>query len=95
MKKNSSKQDNFSIDVKDTRFDQIFDHPDFAIDPTSKLYNKTEAMETILAEKRQRSMKKYFPTKTKNTNEGIKNVKSKNSNLDVLKTKFENFGSKT
>ncbi|KAJ1981187.1 pre-rRNA-processing protein esf1 [Dimargaris xerosporica] len=47
-------QDDFHIDVNDTRFAAVHDSHQFAIDPTNPQFKKTKAMESLLQERRKR-----------------------------------------
>ncbi|KAI5955463.1 ESF1 [Candida theae] len=48
-------QDNFEANLNDPRFDEIFESHDFAIDPTSSEFKKTETMKKILKERSNRN----------------------------------------
>ena len=50
--------DEFTPDVNDPRFKEVFEDHDFAIDPTQPEFKKTPAMEKILKERTVRSSKK-------------------------------------
>jgi hypothetical protein len=41
---------NFKINTNDDRFKDMFNNPDFAIDPTDKSFKATEAMENLMSE---------------------------------------------
>lgn len=47
-------EDNFNVDLKDSRFDALFTSHHFAVDPSDPQYRKTKAMETILVERQKR-----------------------------------------
>ena len=47
-------QDNFSVDVADTRFSAVYSRPEFNIDPTDPNFKKTKNMEKIIGEKQKR-----------------------------------------
>lgn len=47
-------QDDFDVDLKDPRFQEIFENRDYSIDPTSSDFKKTKAMKKILDERSKR-----------------------------------------
>lgn len=46
--------DNFNVDLEDSRFDALFTSHHFAVDPSDPQYRKTKAMETIIEERQKR-----------------------------------------
>ncbi|KAK9235824.1 hypothetical protein V1525DRAFT_408801 [Lipomyces kononenkoae] len=46
--------DDFNIDVKDTRFGALYEHHEFAIDPSQPQFKETTAMKKLLEERRRR-----------------------------------------
>lgn len=54
---NNNDQKVFEIDVADSRFEKIYENPDFTIDPTDPKFDK-EANEKFLNEKRKRKIQK-------------------------------------
>eukprot|EP00795_Rhopilema_esculentum_P013292 gene13292-4129_t len=46
--------DNFEIDVKDSRFNALFNSPDYILDPSDPQFKKTKAMEKLIQEKQKR-----------------------------------------
>lgn len=48
--------DGFRVDVEDGRFNAVFEHEDFAIDPTDPAFKKTEAMGELLQERQKRRL---------------------------------------
>ncbi|KAJ8097578.1 hypothetical protein POJ06DRAFT_34833 [Lipomyces tetrasporus] len=56
--KASETMDDFNIDVKDPRFSMLYDHHEFAIDPSQPQFKETNAMKKLLDERRRRSQKK-------------------------------------
>ncbi|KAM7440683.1 pre-rRNA-processing protein esf1 [Porites harrisoni] len=46
--------DNFNVNLKDSRFDALFTSHHFAVDPSDPQYRKTKAMETIIEERQRR-----------------------------------------
>lgn len=67
-------QDSFQADLSDPRFKEIFENHDYAIDPTSSEFKKTETMTQILKERSKRLRKE--------TGESKKNKKSKKTSGD-------------
>jgi len=58
-RKNKAKEeemvdDNFNVDLKDSRFDALFTSHHFAVDPSDPQYRKTKAMESIIEERQKR-----------------------------------------
>lgn len=51
---NEPVQDNFEMDVSDTRFADVFNNPLFNIDPSAKEYKKTKGTEALITEKLKR-----------------------------------------
>jgi len=49
--------DNFNVDLEDSRFDALFTSHHFAVDPSDPQYRKTKAMETIIEERQNRREK--------------------------------------
>ena len=47
-------EDNFQIDVKDSRFDAIYSNHMYAIDPSVSHFKKTKSMDALLMEKQKR-----------------------------------------
>ncbi|KAK6512083.1 pre-rRNA-processing protein esf1 [Arthrobotrys musiformis] len=47
-------QDDYKMDVNDSRFAAIYEKTEFAIDPTNPRYKKTQAMEKVMEERRKR-----------------------------------------
>lgn len=47
-------EDDFNVDLKDSRFDALFTSHHFAVDPSDPQYRKTKAMETIIQERQKR-----------------------------------------
>lgn len=47
-------EDNFNVDLQDSRFDALFTSHHFAVDPSDPQYRKTKAMQTILVERQKR-----------------------------------------
>lgn len=50
-------QDNFTADLNDPRFKDVFENHEYAIDPTSSEFKKTETMKEILQERSKRLKK--------------------------------------
>ena len=48
----------FEVDVKDDRFNQLFESHEFAIDPNQPQFKKTSGMEKLLDERRRRTQNK-------------------------------------
>ncbi|KAK9386110.1 hypothetical protein V1515DRAFT_606210 [Lipomyces mesembrius] len=55
--KASEPLDDFNIDVKDARFSSLYDHHEFAIDPSQPQFKETTAMTKLLDETRRRRQK--------------------------------------
>ncbi|KAK9317780.1 hypothetical protein V1522DRAFT_383528 [Lipomyces starkeyi] len=55
--KASEPVDDFNIDVKDARFSALYDHHEFAIDPSRPQFKETTAMTKLLDETRRRRQK--------------------------------------
>lgn len=66
-------QDNFEANLNDPRFDEVFESHDFAIDPTSSEFKKTETMKKILKERSARNKMETAEVMIETT----KNVKSR------------------
>ncbi|CAB4064293.1 unnamed protein product [Lepeophtheirus salmonis] len=55
IEENGSVQaDNFTLDLKDPRFQAIFDDPDYNVDPSHPNFKKTKSMKEIISEKQKR-----------------------------------------
>ncbi|XP_040568854.1 uncharacterized protein [Lepeophtheirus salmonis] len=50
----SVQADNFTLDLKDPRFQAIFDDPDYNVDPSHPNFKKTKSMKEIISEKQKR-----------------------------------------
>ena len=57
-KQEETTQDDFEIDVNDTRFSALYSSHLYAVDPSDPQFKKTKAMDTIIREKQRRSEKK-------------------------------------
>lgn len=51
--------DDFKMDVQDPRFSAVFEHHEFAIDPSKPQFKETTAMKNLMDERRQRQKKKH------------------------------------
>ncbi|PVV03805.1 hypothetical protein BB560_001687 [Smittium megazygosporum] len=51
-------QESFTMDAQDDRFASVYTSSDFAIDPNSKNFKKTKAMENLLNERRKKYSRK-------------------------------------
>lgn len=86
-------QDNFKPDLNDSRFDEIFENHDYAIDPTSSEFKKTETMKQIMSE---RSKRNRHSGSNIESNKKQKKSNSNSSNaeistmVDKLKRKSKN-----
>ncbi|RDD39928.1 ESF1-like protein, partial [Trichoplax sp. H2] len=92
-------EDNFAIDVNDTRFNALYNSHEFAIDPSDSLYRKTKGMETLLKERQRRrrngdenadsssnSAKNNSQMKDKSISALVKSVKAKSLHLHGKKS---------
>lgn len=80
-------QDKFSADLNDPRFSEVFESHEFAIDPTSSEFKKTETMKEILQERSKRLKKDRGESRKKSK----KSKKSEpESSLDNLVQKLKN-----
>ncbi len=50
----SQQTDNFKLDLQDKRFEAIFHHADFNVDPSHPSFKKTKSMQEVIAEKQKR-----------------------------------------
>ncbi|XP_028393448.1 ESF1 homolog [Dendronephthya gigantea] len=57
-KQQETEQDDFKIDVNDSRFSAVYSSHLYAVDPSDPQFKKTKAMESIIREKQRRSNKK-------------------------------------
>lgn len=78
-------QDKFSADLNDPRFSEVFESHEFAIDPTSSEFKKTETMKEILQERSKRLRKDRGDSRKK-----TKKSKQPESSLDTLVQKLKN-----
>ena len=53
-RKMQQEADDFELDLKDNRFDAMFDNPDFNVDPSNPHFKKTKEMQQIIDEKQRR-----------------------------------------
>ncbi|KAJ1734504.1 pre-rRNA-processing protein esf1 [Coemansia biformis] len=58
-KKNPDVEDDFKLNVDDSRFGALFDSHTFAIDPNNPNFKKTKAMQQLLSESRKRHKASY------------------------------------
>ncbi|XP_074628281.1 ESF1 homolog [Acropora palmata] len=91
--------DDFNVDLKDSRFDALFTSHHFAVDPSDPQYRKTKGMESILQERmRRRENGEKLLQANKNKDEGtqrrdpslsvlVKSVKSKAGQFHEKKVK--------
>lgn len=84
-------QDNFEADLNDPRFKEIFENHEFAIDPTSSEFKKTQTMKKILKERSKRKQNGEGKSDTKRRNTGVeKSIESNGSDLTNLVNKLKN-----
>jgi NUC153 domain len=76
------------FDIKDARFQDLFDNPDFAIDPTAPQFKKTMAMEKVMEERRKRTISKSKPVE-KSYSKKRKVTDSSNDALNSLVHKIK------
>lgn len=50
------RHDSFKVDLVDPRFQAVFDHPEFALDPTNPAYKPTAGMDELQAERQRRRL---------------------------------------
>ncbi|KAL9958924.1 hypothetical protein ACROYT_G036001 [Oculina patagonica] len=92
--------DNFNVDLEDSRFDALFTSHHFAVDPSDPQYRKTKAMETIIEERQKRREKSEDKNTQKRHEKGdqcqkrdpslsllVKSVKSKTGQFHEQKKK--------
>ncbi|XP_015772137.1 PREDICTED: ESF1 homolog [Acropora digitifera] len=91
--------DDFNVDLKDSRFDALFTSHHYAVDPSDPQYRKTKGMESILQERmRRRENGEKLLQANKNKDEGtqrrdpslsvlVKSVKSKAGQFNEKKVK--------
>lgn len=79
-------QDDFRPDVTDDRFKEAFENHEFAIDPTSSEFKKTNAMKEILKERSKR-LRKSDDVRSKNKK--AKSTKNLGAELKSLVSKFK------
>ncbi|XP_053830351.1 ESF1 homolog [Vidua macroura] len=75
MKKKELLEDDFQVDVADTRFQAMFTSPLFNLDPSDPNFKKTKAVEKILEEKARRREEKEQDIKE--ANKGLENKMAK------------------
>ncbi|NXR84317.1 ESF1 protein, partial [Pycnonotus jocosus] len=75
MKKKELLEDDFQVNVADTRFQAMFTSPLFNLDPSDPNFKKTKAVEKILEEKARRREEKEQDLKE--ANEGLENKMAK------------------
>ncbi|KAM4785472.1 ESF1 homolog [Cyanocitta cristata] len=80
MKKKELLEDDFQVNVADTRFQAMFTSPLFNLDPSDPNFKKTKAVEKILEEKARRREEKEQDLKEAN-----KGLESKMAKKDVAK----------
>lgn len=73
-------QDTFSADLNDPRFKEVFENHEYAIDPTSSEFKKTQTMKNILQERSKRLRR----------DDGRKNKKVKTQRLDESSSSLNN-----
>lgn len=77
------------FDIKDSRFQDLFDNPDFAIDPTAPQFKKTTVMEKVMEERRKRTLSKDKPIEKSNVKKR-RVIKSSNDDVKSLVDKIKN-----
>lgn len=83
-------EDEFTPDINDPRFKEVFEDHEFAIDPSQPEFKKTPAMEKILKERSKRSNKKTKNNKRKSdaiVDSGSSDKTKINSLVSKLKSK--------
>uniref|UniRef100_A0A8D0LCZ7 ESF1 nucleolar pre-rRNA processing protein homolog n=1 Tax=Sus scrofa TaxID=9823 RepID=A0A8D0LCZ7_PIG len=83
MKKKELLEDDFEVNVKDTRFQAMYTSHLFNLDPSDPNFKKTKAMEKILEEKaRQREQKEQEPTQATKKKESEIQKESQKKSID-------------
>lgn len=78
-------QDNFQVDLSDPRFSEVFENHEYAIDPTSADFKKTQTMKKILSER----SKRRDGSKKRKDRDGDKTKKPEQGNLASLVDKVK------
>jgi len=86
-------QDDFKADLNDPRFKEIFESHDYAIDPTSSEFKKTNTMKKILQERSKRNLNDPTEHSTKKQKKSAKNEHTSND-LNNLVNKLKRKHSK-
>ena len=50
-------KDDFKVDLQDSRFSAVFEHPDYNVDPSHPNFKKTKSMQEVIVEKQRRILK--------------------------------------
>lgn len=78
--KNKIVEDEFTPDLNDPRFNEVFENQDFAIDPSQSEYKSTKAMKEILEE---RSKRAHGKKRKPSTVDGDKDSAGKTGNQNI------------
>jgi len=81
-------QDNFEADLNDPRFNEIFEKHEYAIDPTSSEFKKTDTMKKILNERSKRKNNSSSSQK-ETSNKKPKTSNPKNNEINSLVNKLK------
>ncbi|XP_025942311.1 ESF1 homolog [Apteryx rowi] len=84
MKKKELLEDDFQVNVADTRFQAMFTSPLFNLDPSDPNFKKTKAVEKILEEKARRREQKQQDLKQ--ASKGQENKMAKKGEVEMAKT---------
>lgn len=83
-------QDNFSADLNDPRFKEVFESHEYAIDPTNSEFKKTSTMKEILVERSKRLRKDEGRKSKKAKTKSVDGSSSLNNLVEKLKQKGRN-----
>lgn len=77
-------QENFVADLNDSRFNEVFENHDFAIDPTNSEFKKTDTMKKILNERSKRRGGPGGDKKKMNKKQKVDNSKGKGETASLV-----------
>ncbi|CCE80134.1 Piso0_003233 [Millerozyma farinosa CBS 7064] len=79
----------FNPDLNDPRFNEVFENHEFAIDPTSSEFKKTDTMKKILSERSKRNKSAAHSSKRKKLDSSASSSSSNSTQVDSLVEKLK------
>ncbi|CAL4127306.1 unnamed protein product, partial [Meganyctiphanes norvegica] len=90
MKKDVKEEDNFKVDLCDSRFNAIMTSGDYNIDPSHPHFKRTKAMDSLIKEVQQKRTADSMEDIPEAKRQNLSNKKNKEEELSILVKKVKN-----